>query len=235
MSTPAQIKAIHTLKSRIGLSDEDYRDHLMSITGKKSSRDLSGGEALRFIDRLREFAGPDQRSNARKPSVTASGKYAPVLQALWITAWHLGLSRSKDDRALIAFVERQTGLKHTRFLVDHAAATRAIEGLKAWLARDGGVVWPTGVDPLERKAAICQAIAARLVAARGFKPFSPHAHPWPGDFTAYGRSFGLPAAFDYYTAQQWDDLCARLGGRLRAALAKQAAPVAAAAKNGEAA
>ncbi|MGC8201033.1 phage protein GemA/Gp16 family protein, partial [Salmonella enterica] len=40
------------------------------------------------------------------------GPYAKKLQALWIAAWNLGLTRSRDDKALLAFVKRQTGLDH---------------------------------------------------------------------------------------------------------------------------
>jgi hypothetical protein len=38
-------------------------------------------------------------------------------------------------------VKRQTGLDHTRFLRDPQDARKAVEALKGWMAREGGVVW----------------------------------------------------------------------------------------------
>jgi len=150
-------------------------------------------------------------------------------QALWIAAWNLGLARSRDDAAMLAFVERQTGLSHTRFLADPIDAAKAIEGLKAWLVRDGGVTWPTQRNADEaacslawlRKHAVCRAIAARLQAAGGFAPFISGQSIWPGDVEAYGYRRGLKAAFRFYDETDWDQLAAWLGGRLRAALAKR--------------
>ena len=60
---------------------------------------------------------------------------------MWIAGWNLGVVRDRDDAAMIGFIKRQAKVDHTRFLHHHADATSAIEGLKAWLARDGGVDW----------------------------------------------------------------------------------------------
>jgi len=60
---------------------------------------------------------------------------------LWIAAWNLCLVDNRDGKALLAFVERQTGVAHVRFLHNHADATKAIEGLKAWIGREGKVAW----------------------------------------------------------------------------------------------
>ena len=60
---------------------------------------------------------------------------------MWIGAWNLGLVRNRDDKALIAFVERQTGIQHLNWLRDAADAAKAVEALKKWMERDGGVDW----------------------------------------------------------------------------------------------
>lgn len=222
MTTPAQLKTIHTLKSRAGLAEDEFRALLAKETGQASSKDLPEPVAGRFITVLRGFA-PD-RPGAAPSARRATGKFAPVLQALWLSGWNLGVVRNRDDAALIGFVERQTGLSHTRFLQDHADANRAIEALKAWLARDGGVAWPLDRDaetaPLARKRAVVRAIAAKLVAAGAFTPFLPGGDPWPSDFEVYGYSRGLPASFGCYAAADWDRLASHLGARLRAALAE---------------
>ena len=55
--------------------------------------------------------------------------------------------------ALVAFVKRQTGVDHIRFLHHADDAAKAIEGLKAWLAREGGVKWRADLDWLKADGA----------------------------------------------------------------------------------
>ena len=136
----------------------------------------------------------------RTRSNTAAGRYAPVLQALWIAGHNLGVVQNRDDAALIAFVQRQTGMSHTRFLTDSEDARRAIEALKKWLSREAGVVWPRGTDPSARKLAIVKAIADRLM----------RVHPDPDALLKT-----LPINTD------WDAHANILGEHLRAALAQK--------------
>ena len=227
MSTAAQIKAIQTLRRKAGMEEPEYRGFLVHHGGKASSKDLSDVAANRVIEELRKLTGGAATPKGRTAAQTATGPFAPLLQALWIAGWNLGLVRSKDDRAMMAFVERQTGIAHTRFLVEGEVAMRAIEGLKRWLARDGGVEWPTdrgrtSDDIFARKFALCRAITARLVAIGGFTPFVPGTDPWPTDIATYGRAIGLPAGFKDYSTKDWDDLANALGKRLRGRLAARA-------------
>lgn len=230
MTTAAQNRAIHTLLSRIdGFGDDDYRALLQrEFGGRSSSRLLSEREAIRLIDILKGLAGQTSGGSARRPSETASGPYAPILRALWIGAYNLGLTRSKDDVALIAFVTRQTGLEHTRWLNDPIDAARAIEGLKKWMSRGGGIEWPKdrGEDVVARKLALLEAIARRCVEAGAFTPSTPGAvfeTAWPRDFEAYAHGRGLPDSFDRYRPEDYDRLANWLGQRLRGRLEKREA------------
>ena len=222
MSTAAQVKCIQTLRRKAGLEEADYRGFLAHYGGKASSKDLSDASADRVIAELRKLPGAGAPPSRRKAANTATGSYAPLLQALWLSAWNLGLARSKDDAAMIAFVKRQTKLDHTRFLTDVTIANVAIEGLKAWIKREGGVDWPASGDPIARKHAVCRAIVARLVAIGGFTPLVPGTDPWPADIAAYGRACALPDGFTEYDGKDWDDLANILGARLRGRLAAQA-------------
>jgi hypothetical protein len=225
VTSAAQTRAIHAMRRALGMTDADYRGLLQARFRVVSSTDLDAAQAGALIEELKGLGAP--AGAGRSPAKTASGKYAPVLQALWIGAWNLGLARSRDDAAMLAFVERQTGLAHTRFLADSTDAAKAIEGLKAWVARDGGVTWPTQRDadeagrPLSwlRKRAVCRAVAAKLQAAGGFAPFIAGQDVWPGDVEAYGYRRGLKAAFRFYDETDWDRLAAWFGARLRATLA----------------
>ena len=85
-------------------------------------------QAGKVIETLKTLAG--QNGKVRRASLTAEGPYAPKLQALWISAFHLGVVRNKDDKAMIAFVQRQAKVSHTRFLTDAGDARKAIEALQ---------------------------------------------------------------------------------------------------------
>jgi phage gp16-like protein len=129
---------LHIAKKQLGLDDDTWRDLLERETGKRSSKDMSDGERGRVLDVLKNHGFKPASKGSRKG---IEGKYAPKLQALWIAGYNLGLIRNRDDAALLAFVKRQTGIDHTRFLRYAEDGARAIEALKAWLERDGGVAW----------------------------------------------------------------------------------------------
>jgi phage gp16-like protein len=129
---------LHIAKKQLGLDDDTWRDLLERETGKRSSKDMSDRERGRVLDVLKNHGFKPASRGSRKG---IEGKYAPKLQALWIAGYNLGLIRNNDDAALLAFVKRQTGIDHTRFLRFHDDASKAIEALKKWLERDGGVDW----------------------------------------------------------------------------------------------
>lgn len=157
-ASSAQIGAIHALAGRIGLTEAERRAFIArQASGKISCRQLSGREAVRVIDGLKALQGG-------RGATDLAGPYAAKLRALWLSGWHLGVVRDRTDAALLAFLERQTGLEHTRFLADAAAARRVIEALKAWLAREAGVEWPAGSSADESKRAVWQAQRRRIAA-----------------------------------------------------------------------
>ncbi|UNF46086.1 regulatory protein GemA [Bartonella krasnovii] len=126
--------AIHMGRRALALDDETYRAMLYRLTGKHSAKDLSVLERRLVVDEMRAWGFKPKRQ-------VLEGKYAKKLQALWIAGWNLGIIRDRSDKALLAFVKRQTGIDHIRFLRDSDDAGRAIEALKSWLQREGGVDW----------------------------------------------------------------------------------------------
>ena len=131
------VKTIYAGIRALGIQDEDDRRDLFErVTGKRWLRLMSSADKDRVVAELRRlgFQGPTARR-------LLTGPYAKKLQALWIAGWNLGLVHNRDDAAIIAFVKRQTGLDHARWLRDPADGKRVVEALKDWLARDGGVMW----------------------------------------------------------------------------------------------
>jgi len=136
---------IHIAKKQLGLDDDTYRALLLRVVGKESSRDMSAAEHGRLLAEFERLgfnpASKAPRKGGKAPAKSLAGPYAKKLQALWIAGWNLGLIFDRQDSALLAFVSRQTGIERTDWLRDAASAQKAIEALKSWLARDGGVNW----------------------------------------------------------------------------------------------
>ncbi len=130
--------AIHTGLRQLGLDQDAARDLYARVTGKRSLREMSDVEQQRVVEELRRQGFAKSSSGSRK---RLEGRFAPKLQALWISAWNLGLIHNRDDHALVAFVKRQTGVDHVRFLRYPEDAAAAIEALKGWMAREAGVDW----------------------------------------------------------------------------------------------
>lgn len=134
----SSIAAIHVAKKQLGLDDDTYRAVLVRVTGKDSTRAMSEAERQRVVEEFRKRGFTKASNGARK---RLQGRFASKLQALWIAAWNLGVVADRDDAALIVFVRRQTGIDHVRFVHDPDDAAKAIDALKAWLAREAGVDW----------------------------------------------------------------------------------------------
>lgn len=137
MSTTAAIKIA---QKQLGLDDDVYRAKLHMITGKSSTKDMTETERQKVITEFRRlgFQPIERRQDGR---LKLTGKFAGKLQALWIAAYHLGITRERDDAALIAFVKRQTGIDHVRWLKFAEDARSVVEAMKGWIAREGGVDW----------------------------------------------------------------------------------------------
>ncbi|CAH0339602.1 regulatory protein GemA [Rhizobium sp. CECT 9324] len=144
--------AIHVAKKNLGLNDDTYRAKLQVITGKTSTKEMTEAERQKVLTVLRNDGF---QTAPGKPSKGLTGKYAKKLQALWIAGYNLGLVRDRRDTALLAFVKRQTGVDHTRFLHQPEDGRAAIEALKAWLHRDARVSFGNnnGWDWMQRDGA----------------------------------------------------------------------------------
>lgn len=207
MSAPNQVTAIHTLRRQIpNFGDAEYRAHLKDVYGVTSCKQLTFTQAAGLIAELSRMA-PKTAVRAKAASaVRVSGQYARALQALWIAAWNLGVVEKRDDRALLAFVERQTGLSHTRFLHDAADAAKAIEGLKGWIARAADLTWPTSRSAIDRKRAVIEAQVA--IMRKRLPNFSA---------ATFGALQGYGSKIDAYDEPTLDRLSADIGRMIRRA------------------
>lgn len=130
------IKAIQVKRRQAGLTDDgDWRDFLHLQTGKRRLTDMTPREHVAVLQKLDATLGHKGQNKAVKKGF--DGPFAAKIQALWISAYNLGLLKSKSDTALTAFVRRQTGIDNPAWMRDAADARAVIEALKAMLTRRG--------------------------------------------------------------------------------------------------
>ena len=137
------IAAIHVLKSKLQLSDDDYRALLKNLTHKTSSKDLSDKErqAVRdHMQQLAERAGVARPLRRRTPGRTfAQAKAAASprerkVWALWNQLGRDGVVHNTSATALNVWVERTVHVSALRF-ANSAQLDVLIEALKAWQQR----------------------------------------------------------------------------------------------------
>ncbi|MCR9057467.1 MAG: regulatory protein GemA [Rhodobacteraceae bacterium] len=192
---------IHVLKKQAMLDDDTYRDILERETGKRSSKGMSHGEHLKVINALTAIA--PKQDNQR-----ATGKFARKMQALWIAGYNLGVVSNKSDQAMMAFLKRQTGLEHHRFLQGGKDANKAIDALKLWIRRGTQnyelFTQDQNLPPLQNdfRFQVCIHIWSQLV----ILDKTP-----AGTLTAYLYSIGGQEDLRLFTSNDWIQAMNRLG------------------------
>ena len=130
--TPRQrmLAAIHICKNRLDLDDEEYRDLLQTLTGKRSAKDCSQQELRTIMDGFRKMGckppAPAEDSSAKKQI----GK----MRLLWRDLSDAG-KLSKQDTSLNSWVYRQFRIQRAEWL-SARQKSQAIEQMKQWLARN---------------------------------------------------------------------------------------------------
>jgi phage gp16-like protein len=193
----ALLARLHVAKRDADLDEDAYRALMVAKTGKRSARELSDAEIAQVIDAI--------QPRRKRPSQNI---YARKIEALWLSAWNLGATRTKDEKAMRHFVERQTGLSHPNFVLSANHAARAIEALKNWLAREAGVVW--GLYPDEPIRAVVEAQWHQLIKLDAVS----------GELADYSAGITGKSSLAHYDRETWLALSQALGKHLRRVLAR---------------
>ena len=137
------IAAIHVLKSKLQLSDDDYRALLKNLTHKTSSKDLSDKERQAVRDHMQQLAEragvakPLRRHTPARTFAQAKAAASPrerKVWALWNQLARDGVVHNPSATALNAWVERTVHVSALRF-ANSAQLDVLIEALKAWQQR----------------------------------------------------------------------------------------------------
>lgn len=225
-SRQAMLAKVHIAGKQLGLDEETYRDAMERATGKRSAADCSDAELAMLVEHFssRGFVA------ARKGRITAEGqaaKYLAKVRALWIAGWNLGVIADPSDKAMQAFIERQTRIAAARWLKDADDAGKVIEALKSWLEREG-VVWrepqaPNWATQPGYRVAIAQ--WAKLVSLGVMKPGVSAS----GRLRVDGEGLYWYASAmlkehgraENFGAPEWAEVCRVLGRRIRKAMAEK--------------
>lgn len=154
---------VHIAKKQLGLSDDDYRDTLQGLFGVRSASKLSDRRLTELVEYFKSvgFKPLPRKSASRKskPPVAAEHKQDLIrkMRALWISLYHLGVTRDRSDDALTAFARRvsggrSTGVRSLNWL-DEESAEKVIEALKKMAEREADVDWSAymiGIGPNTR-------------------------------------------------------------------------------------
>lgn len=111
------IQLIHVAKSKLQMSDGDYRALLSGVGGKMSSAELTVAELEQVFKAFKSLGFAVKRL----PVTDLDRGLASDAQLAYIKGmWEL-VSREKTERALNRFVRRITGAVHLRFLNVYSA------------------------------------------------------------------------------------------------------------------
>ena len=209
------LATIHIAKKQLGLDDETYRDFLARETGKRSAADLTEAERRKVVLAFEQQGFKRSSKGGSRPRAhRLSGPFAAKFQALWIAAWNLGIVENASDAALIAFVKRQTGISHGRWLRHGDDATKVIEALKDWMRRESGDASLFTQDKL--RPPLLNDHRMQILLAQWMRLVRLDAAP-AASLDAWVARMQPGIAYADLSKDAWIDLMNALGAKLRAA------------------
>ena len=202
MSRNGLLALVHAGAKALGLDETARRALQVRLTEKSSCAEMTAAELHRIIGELKRlgFKPAPKRSPRGGSDTPPRGKLGAKLEALWLAGWHLGVVRNPSGDALASFIKRQTGLDAARFAHASRDAARAIEGLKAWLAREAGVDWSVYRGGEDNPRARVLEAQWRMLRALG----------------ALGEDEGAPPPFHRLNPEHARSLMETMGARIRA-------------------
>lgn len=198
---------VHAMAKELKLADDSYRDVLERVAGHRSAALCSDEQLYQVVQEFQRLGAGKKRSG--RPM--ADSPMALRCRALWLTLWNLDELDDGSERALAAFVVRQTGRDDMRFCTAEQLSD-VIEALKDMCGRagvdarrTGSILVPKRNLVREQWARLHKAGWARIAGDSGLAGYA-HA-TW---CTPNARSL------DQMEAEHLDKLAAKLGQMVRA-------------------
>ncbi len=138
------VSAIHVLRGKLGLSEDDYRALLVALVGKSSTLQMTHAQRAQVRDRMQALlqgASPAQGSPTMQTRYQRATPQARKAWALWNQLHRDGHIADRSARAFGAWVKRQVGVESVAWCNEHQIEA-VIEALKTWGKRGapGGVI-----------------------------------------------------------------------------------------------
>lgn len=125
---------IHIMKKELGLTTDEYRDVMATVcNGIRSSAELditSRQRFLRHLETCRSLAKPAPS----RPVPAPLTKPQRLMWSLWQQLADRKAIEKRSMKALLAYIERQTGVAQLTWL-NGAQEDLVIESMKKWLKR----------------------------------------------------------------------------------------------------
>lgn len=132
----SELAQIHIAKAQLGMAEDTYRDLLWTLGRVRSAADLDWGGRKRLLDHMRACGWQPKRKRGPGGRPLADDAQSRKIRALWLALADAGVVRNRSEKALLAYVKRQTGIDALDWLkMDQAGLV--IEALKAWGKREG--------------------------------------------------------------------------------------------------
>ena len=127
------IRLIHIAKSRLGLSDGDYRAILESTAKKSSCSEMTVLELDGALRTMKMLGFRVKKLETKKSELgwNTSKEQMDYIKGMWEL-----VARNKSDRALYRFINRITGAEHPRFMTEKNAQD-VILALRAMMVKAG--------------------------------------------------------------------------------------------------
>jgi hypothetical protein len=126
----AHLAAIHIAQKALGLSKDDAEALKLSVTGVASAAAMTAPQRRKYLAHLSHLQASQARARGDRPAYdldrpaaqrsaadAGDGRWGKA-RVLWQALACNGQVRTDTDAALMAYVKRQTGLEHWRFLND---------------------------------------------------------------------------------------------------------------------
>lgn len=139
MSTPAEkkwIRNIHVAKSKLKLSEEDYRGILNGCAGVNSSSEIKEWKQYFSVMAAFKKLGFNLSKQKVDPQSVRHPDWLSAKQEKYIRGLWTLVSREKSEQSLNSFVEKITGLGHVTWLL-RSDASKVITALRKMAVAQG--------------------------------------------------------------------------------------------------
>lgn len=123
---------IHIGKKALAMDDASYRAMLEHLTGHDSAGRCSVPQLERVLSHMESKGfNPQPATKGRK---LADDRQSKMIRGIWLELHKMGAVRNPSERALAAYIKRQTGVERLEWLTV-VQASDVIEALKKWRDR----------------------------------------------------------------------------------------------------